>query len=56
MKPRGVAASSLKLLCKKFNPVKNYAITHMTVFVLSLWENTGMDLLLFASLYINFIC
>ena len=35
---RDIAASSLKIVCKNFNPLKSYGKTNMTVFVLSLWE------------------
>ena len=35
---RDIAASMLKILCQKINPIKSYSKTKMTVFVLSLWE------------------
>ena len=37
---RDIAASMLKMLCQNVNPVKSYSKTKMTVFVLSLCENT----------------
>ena len=46
------AASSLKILCENFNPIKSYGKTNMSVFVLSLWEKTQVGLNFFWPVYI----
>ena len=50
---RDIAASSLKVLCKNFIPVKSYGKTNMPIFVLRLWKKYRWGLICFGQLRYN---
>ena len=52
---RNIAATSLKMLCKKLYLIKCYGISNMNVFALGLWENLSWGLTYFDQ-FIYAIC